>query len=85
MQENSFFTYGRGLQPFNKGDVITPVFDYYDKQGNYVQTLQGNSITINSASDLEVTYGLSDHGTVHFWGTMTTIYGDTIDTDVITQ
>ena len=84
-QDNSFFTYGRGLQAFNKGDVVTPVFDYYDKQGNYVQTLQGSSITINSASDLEVTYGLSDHGTVHFWGTMTTIYGDTIDTDVVTQ
>lgn len=84
-QDNSFFTYGRGLQAFNKGDVITPVFDYYDKQGNYVQTLQGNSITINSASDLEVTYGLAEHGTVHFWGTMTTIYGDTIDTDTITQ
>ncbi|MBQ9020898.1 MAG: hypothetical protein IJ113_02625 [Eggerthellaceae bacterium] len=85
MNENNYFTYGRGLQQFNKGDVITPVFDYYDKQGNYVKTLPGNSITINSAKDLEVTYGLSDHGTVHFWGTMTTIYGDTIDTDVITQ
>lgn len=84
-QENTFFTYGRGLQQFNRGDVITPVFDYYDKQGNYVQTLQGSPITISTASDLEVTYGLSDHGTVHYWGTMTTIYGDKIDTDVITQ
>ena len=85
MKENSYYTYGRGLQQFNRGDVISPLFDLYDKQGNYAQTLPGNPITISSAKDLEVTYGLSDHGTVHFWGTMTTIYGDKIDTDVITQ
>ena len=83
--ETNFFTYGRGLQAFNRGDTVAPLFDVYDKQGNYSTTLTGTSFTINDASDLEVTYALADHGTVHFWGTMTTIYGDKIDTDVITQ
>jgi len=78
-------TYGRGLMPFQRGDVVTPLFDYYDSRGNYVETIHGSDITINTASDLEVTYELFDHNTVHFWGTMITIYGDQVDTPVISQ
>ena len=83
--ESGSHTYGRGLTPFEKGDVVTPLFDFYDAQGNYSNTIKGSEITINSSSDLEVRYELFDHNTVHFWGTMVTVYGDTIDTPVITQ
>ncbi len=80
-----FSTYGRGLQQFNRGDKITPLFDYYDKGGNYLSTIEGTTFTLNTSSDLEVTYDLFDHNTVHFWGTMVTIYGDNIDTAVVEQ
>ena len=83
--ESGSHTYGRGLTPFEKGDVVTPLFDFYDAQGNYSNTIKGSEITINSSSDLEVRYELFDHNTVHFWGTMTTVYGDQIDTSVIVQ
>ena len=84
--ESSLFnTYGRGLQQFNKGDKITPLFDYYDRNGNYQSTIEGSAFTLNTSKDLEVTYDLFDHNTVHFWGTLVTIYGDNIETAVVEQ
>lgn len=85
MDNPSLFTFGRGLIPFQAGDTITPLFDLYDKQGQYVETQPGNTITVDNPDALKVTYELFDHNTVHFWGTMTTVYGDKIDTAVVTQ
>lgn len=79
------FTFGRGLIPFEAGNTITPLFDFYDKQGNYLETQPGNTITVDNPNTLKVTYELFDHDTVHFWGTLTTVYGDKIDTSVVTQ
>ena len=82
---SNFLTFGRGLIDFVKGDEITPLFDYYDKQGNYVRTEKGNPIVITNPMNLTATYELFDHDTVYFWGTMTTVYGDQIDTKVVEQ
>lgn len=81
---SGFFTFGRGLIPFEVGDTITPLFDYYDASGKYKETIQGNPITVEDAN-MTATYGLFEQNTVHFWGTMTTVYGDRINTPVITQ
>ncbi len=85
MKNGGFLTIGRGLIPFQAGDTITPLFDFYDGSGNYVQTELGNPITVQDPDNLTVNYELFDHNTVHFWGTMTTVYGDQIDTSVIVQ
>ena len=81
----NFFTVGRGLIPFASGDTIVPLFDYYDGSGRYVRTEKGNPITVDNPDALEARYELFDHDTVYFWGTMTTVYGDSIDTSVVEQ
>ena len=83
--EDNDYTFGRGLLPFEKGNVVTPVFDFYDAQGNYSDTIEGTAITINTPEDLQITYELFDHNTVYFWGTMVTVYGDQIDTPIVSQ
>ena len=82
LSENANNTYGRGLQEFTPGDVITPLFDVYDKQGKYSETIPGTAIKVTEAN-MPVTYELYDHATVHYWGTMVTVYGDQIDTQVL--
>lgn len=78
-------TFGKGLLPFEKGDKVTPLFDFYDQQGNYSSTVQGTPFNVNTSDDLKLTYELFDHNKVYFWGTMVTIYGDQIDTEIISQ
>ena len=78
-------SFEKGLKSFNKGDKITTIFDFYDGQGNFAETIKGASFTVNTPSDLEITYDFFDHNTVHFWGTMVTIYGKQVDTPIFTQ
>lgn len=78
------YVLGRGLGQFEAGDTLTPVFDYFDSEGNWVETLQGDAITVSDPSDVEVRYEDTGDASVLFWGTLTTVYGSQVDTEVLT-
>lgn len=74
--------FGHGLSQLNAGDTITPLFDFYDANGVYQETLQGDPIAMRE-SNMPVSYESFGDATTYFWGTLTTVYGDAIDTDVL--
>ena len=74
--------FGHGLSQFNAGDTITPLFDFYDANGAYRETLQGELIAMQESS-MPVTYEDTGDATSYFWGTLTTVYGDAIDTEAL--
>lgn len=78
------YVLGRGLGQLEAGDTLTPVFDYFDSEGNWVETLQGDVITVSDPSDVEVRYEDTGDASVLFWGTLTTVYGSQVDTEVLT-
>ena len=78
------YVLGRGLGQLEAGDTLTPVFDYFDSEGNWVETLQGDAITVSDPSDVEVRYEDTGDASVLFWGTLTTVYGSQVDTEVLT-
>ena len=78
------YVLGRGLGQLEAGDTLTPVFDYFDSEGNWVETLQGDAITVSDPSDVEVRYEDTGDASVLFWGTLTTVYGSQFDTEVLT-
>ena len=78
------YVLGRGLGQLEAGDTLTPVFDYFDSEGNWVETLQGDAITVSDPSDVEVRYEDAGDADVLFWGTLTTVYGSQVDTEVLT-
>ena len=77
------YVLGRGLGQLEAGDTLTPVFDYFDSEGNWVETLQGDAITVSDPSDVEVRYEDTGDASVLFWGTLTTVYGSQVDTEVL--
>ena len=79
------YVLGRGLGQLEAGDTLTPVFDYFDSEGNWVETLQGDAITVSDPSDVEVRYEDTGDASVLFWGTLTTVYGSQVDTEVLTK
>ena len=79
------YVLGRGLGQLEAGDTLTPVFDYFDSEGNWVETLQGDAITVSDPSDVEVRYEDTGDASVLFWGTLTTVYGSQVDTEVLTM
>ena len=74
--------FGHGLSQFNAGDTITPLFDFYDASGAYRETLQGEPIAMQE-SNMPVSYESFGDATTYFWGTLTTVYGDAIDTEAL--
>lgn len=78
------YVLGRGLGQLKAGDTLTPVFDYFDSEGNWVETLQGDAITVSDPSNIEVRYEDASDADVVFWGTLTTVYGSQVDTEVLT-
>ncbi len=78
------YVLGRGLGQLEAGDTLTPIFDYFDSEGNWVETLQGDAITVSDPSDVEVRYEDTGDASVLFWGTLTTVYGSQVDTEVLT-
>ena len=78
------YVLGRGLGQLEAGNTLTPVFDYFDSEGNWVETLQGDAITVSDPSDVEVRYEDAGDADVLFWGTLTTVYGSQVDTEVLT-
>lgn len=78
------YVLGRGLGQLKAGDTLTPVFDYFDSEGNWVETLQGDAITVSDPSNIEVRYEDAGDADVVFWGTLTTVYGSQVDTEVLT-
>lgn len=78
------YVLGRGLGQLEAGDTLTPVFDYFDSEGNWVETLQGDAITVSDPSDVEVRYEDTGDASVLFWETLTTVYGSQVDTEVLT-
>lgn len=78
------YVLGRGLGQLKADDTLTPVFDYFDSEGNWVQTLQGNAIAVSDPSNVEVRYQDAGDADVLFWGTLTTVYGSQVDTEVLT-
>ena len=78
------YVLGHGLGQLEAGDTLTPVFDYFDSEGNWVETLQGDAITVSDPSDVEVRYEDASDASVLFWGTLTTVYGSQVDTEVLT-
>lgn len=78
------YVLGRGLGQLEAGDTLTPVFDYFDSEGNWVETLQGDAITVSDPSSIEVRYEDAGDADVLFWGTLTTVYGSQVDTEVLT-
>lgn len=78
------YVLGRGLGQLEAGNTLTPVFDYFDSEGNWVETLQGDAITVSDPSDVEVRYEDTGDASVLFWGTLTTVYGNQVDTEVLT-
>ena len=78
------YVLGRGLGQLEAGNTLTPVFDYFDSEGNWVETLQGDAITVSDPSDVEVRYEDTGDASVLFWGTLTTVYGSQVDTEVLT-
>ena len=79
------YVLGRGLGQLEAGNTLTPVFDYFDSEGNWVETLQGDAITVSDPSDVEVRYEDTGDASVLFWGTLTTVYGSQVDTEVLTK
>lgn len=79
------YVLGRGLGQLEAGDTLTPVFDYFDSEGNWVETLQGDAITVSDPSSIEVRYEDAGDASVLFWGTLTTVYGSQVDTEVLTR
>lgn len=78
------YVLGRGLGQLKAGDTLTPVFDYFDSEGSWVETLQGDAITVSDPSNIEVRYEDAGDADVVFWGTLTTVYGSQVDTEVLT-
>lgn len=78
------YVLGRGLGQLEAGDTLTPIFDYFDSEGNWVETLQGDAITVSDPSSIEVRYEDAGDADVLFWGTLTTVYGSQVDTEVLT-
>ncbi len=78
------YVLGRGLGQLKAGDTLTLVFDYFDSEGNWVETLQGDAITVFDPSNVEVRYEDAGDADVVFWGTLTTAYGSQVDTEVLT-
>ncbi len=77
------YVLGRGLGQLEAGDTLTPIFDYFDSEGNWVETLQGDAITVSDPSSIEVRYEDAGDADVLFWGTLTTVYGSQVDTEVL--
>lgn len=78
------YVLGRGLGQLRADDTLTPLFDHFDSEGNWVGTLQGDPIRVSDPSDVEVRYEDAGDADVLFWGTLTTAYGSQVDTEVLT-
>ena len=46
--------FSHGLSQFNAGDTIAPLFDFYDANGVYQETLQGDSIALRKRPGAEL-------------------------------
>lgn len=75
--------FGHGLSSFSAGDEIVPIFDVYDEDGSWLRTMAGDAITISDPDSIEVTYESPGNEPTYFWGTLTTVYGDAIDTEAL--
>lgn len=62
---------------------FVPLFDVYDEEGNWLRTMAGDAITISDPKNIEVAYGPARDAATYFWGTLTTVYGNAIDTEVL--
>lgn len=51
--------FGHGLSQFNAGDTIAPLFDFYDANGVYQETLQGDSIALRKRPGAELPHRAS--------------------------
>ncbi|MGN0083981.1 MAG: hypothetical protein ACI38S_00155 [Atopobiaceae bacterium] len=45
--------------------------------------MAGDAITISDPKNIEVTYEPARDTATYFWGTLMTVYGDAIDTEVL--
>lgn len=75
---------GRGLGQLEAGDTLTPLFDSYDADGEWVGTVEGDPVVVRDPGALEVRYVDAGDANVVFWGTLTTVYGTGVDTEVLT-
>lgn len=75
-------TFGKGYESFAAGDVVEPLFDVYDADGNWTGTITGASISMDDTG-MKTTYEEFEAGTSYFWGTLTTVYGSAIDTETL--
>ncbi|MGN0072177.1 MAG: clostripain-related cysteine peptidase [Atopobiaceae bacterium] len=82
-EQTQSHVFGHGLSSFSTGDEIVPIFDVYDEEGNWLRTMAGDAITISDPDSIEVTYESSGDEPTYFWGMLTTVYGDAIDTEAL--
>ena len=51
--------FGHGLSQFNAGDTIAPLFDFYDANGVYQETLQGDPTAMRERPGAELPHRAS--------------------------
>ncbi len=73
---------GQGFWQLSEGDEIVPLFEHYDEEGNLTGTVEGEKIVVGSGELLAEDQELAS-GDVRMWGTLTTVYGDEISTNIV--
>lgn len=82
-EQTQSHVFGHGFSSFSPGDEIVPLFDVYGEEGNWLRTMAGDAITISDPKNIEVTYEPARDTATYFRGTLTTVYGNAIDTEVL--
>ena len=85
--EKEFFFMKKGLEPFETGDTIEFLFDFYDEEGNLIKTdSYGGKLHVITADGLTVKDELFDAGTeVQYFGVLTDVYQRELMTEEIRE
>lgn len=82
--ENPFSFASKGLEKLEAGDRLTFVFDFYDNEGNLVETEKyGKTVTITSDRQLEVKDEALGTCDIQFGGMLTDVYQRTFLTELL--
>lgn len=81
--EPQMLTQEKGLRTLESGDVITLLYDYYDEDVYYEDTLAGDEIVVNTQDALEVSYADISDSNVMFWGVLYDIYQQELYTETL--
>lgn len=76
-------TQEKGLRTLMQGDRIEFLYDYYDLDGNYIDTYMQDMITVESQDALQVGYADISEENVMLWGVLYDVYQQELYTETV--